>query len=291
MPLELQTLQQRIPFGPANDPAQCKPWNPPVSQFNLAWLKSSFVPFQRDRLAKVMAAIEDANKEIEKLRAGGTQPEVIGDRMANGIVLRSGIEQVMQRERRTVAQKQLLNSIIELRKPLDKIVTPILRDMERASHTAETLAERVFNKESCLARATLTSAGDRASFAALKANYAVMLKGLAPIELFYMAQRCLDDGSPEALPLLDSIRVENFGRSKSDRAFLNAALLALAVVPEFNEAQPLLEEVKQCHKQALLAWAAFANATNGVSTMKIAMGLNKFNVKDPDPNDPYQDLG
>jgi hypothetical protein len=193
----------------------------------------------------------------------------------------------MQQERRTIAQRQLLNDIIEIRKPLDLTVVPVLRDLSRASFTADTLRERIFSKEACLSRASLAGL-DRAGFARLKADYKTMLHDLAPIELFAAAQRALDDGSADSLPFVDAIRVENFRRPKESRAFLNAKLLELANVPEFTESQGLLDEVKNCNQQALLLWAQFQDHSSRVSTMKMALGMSKLGVKDP--NDPYADL-
>jgi hypothetical protein len=286
--LELQNLQNRVPFGPANDPAQCVPWDPPVTRFDLAWLKGPFITLQRDRLTKMTAAIASTNQEIEKLRAEATHPiEAIGLRQANGNILKTGSDVMAERTLRTHAQDQIVRGILALRRPLELVVVPLLRNMDRASQTADTLRQRIFSKEACLSRATLgglTGAG----FAQLKANYAAMLCNLAPIELFAYAQRALDDGSADSLPILDSIRLENFRRKKDDRAFLNAKLLELANIPEFNEAGPLLDEVQAIHKQALLLWAQFANDTSRVSSMKLAVGLAKLGVKDPD--DPYADL-
>jgi hypothetical protein len=111
---------------------------------------------------------------------------------------------------------------------------------------------------------------------------------LAPIELFAAAQRQLDAGDPDSLCFLDAIRTENFRRPKESRAFLNSALLQLAVIPEYNESQPLLDEIQGIHQQALLLWAQFANDTSRVSSMKIAMGVSKLTTKDP--TDPYADL-
>jgi hypothetical protein len=287
--LELQNLQSRVPFGPASSPAECAPWPQPVSAFNLSWLKGTFVVDQRNRLGRVTTAIAATNVEIEKLRKEASAPIEVGQRQTNGIVLRSGSDVAMERTLRTHAQNQIVRGIVALREPLEKTVLPLMRDIDRASQTSDTLRQRVFSKEACLSRASLTKiAGDRAAFAQLKADYAAWLKCLAPIELFNMAQRCLDDGSPEALPLLDSIRLENFRRPKDSRAFLNAKLLELAQIPEFTEASSILDEVQLIHKQAQLLWATFVNDTSRVSIMKMSLGLNKTGTKDP--NDPYSDL-
>jgi hypothetical protein len=43
-------------------------------------------------------------------------------------------------------------------------------------------------------------------------------RGRRRLELFAYAQRGIDDGSAESLPLLDSIRLESFRRKKDNRA-------------------------------------------------------------------------
>lgn len=278
-----QALTARVPFGPANDPGACAPWPQPVSAFNLSWLKGVFVIDQRDRLAKVTSAIASANGEVDKLRAAFTFTKPAGLRAPNGNVLLTGEDHAAARTIRTHAQNQLVHTITLLREPLDKVITPIIRDMARASFTCDTLRARVFNKESCLSRASLTGL-DRAGFAALKANYATMLE---PIELFAYAQRCLDDGSAESLPLLDSIRLENFRRKKDDRAFLNGKLLSLANIPEYNEAGPLLYEVQNASEQAQLLRAQFNGDTSRASLMKMSLGLGKLSTADP--QNPYAD--
>ncbi|MGH9641955.1 MAG: hypothetical protein ACRD3Q_05975 [Terriglobales bacterium] len=126
--LQLENLQGRVPFGPATDPAQCAPWPKPVSAFNLSWLKSTFVTDQRDRLARVKDAIGKANAEIEKIRAGGTVPAIVGQRQPNGNILRSGDDLAAERSLRTHAQKQLVSEIIEIRQKLDPVVPPILHE-------------------------------------------------------------------------------------------------------------------------------------------------------------------
>lgn len=267
-------LLPRVPFGPAGSPGEQAPWPVPVSAFNLSWLKGTFVPSQRDRLAKVTDAITAANTQIEKLRSQATAPIEVGTRQPNGNVLRSGNDAQLERTLRTHAQRQTVDAIIRIRQDLDPTVPPILRDMARASLTADALRQRVFDKLSCLSRCSLTGL-DRAGFAALKANYAAILKDLAPIELFNFAQRCIDDSSAESLPLLDSIRLENFRRKKDDRAFMNARLVDLVNVPEFNEAQPLLDDVQAINKQALLVWAEFHDQAGRANLLRTGVGLTK----------------
>jgi hypothetical protein len=270
--MSLQLLP-RIPFGPSDsDPEQCGPWSPPVSQFNLSWLKNTFVISQRDRLAKVTDAVAKANTEIEKLRAQGTRSIEVGQRQPNGVVLRSSNDTQLENALRTHAQMQLVRDVIALRQPLDLTVIPIIKDMNRASLVCDTLRNRVFDKISCLARATLTGVKP-AELAAYKASVMCTIHNVAPIELNRMIQAALDDGGGDSLPLLDCLRMENFARPKDQRGADNARLLALANVPEFNEAGPLLDEVQNCYQQATLLWAQFGQHSSRASLMKMSVGL------------------
>lgn len=286
--LQLENLTARIPFGPLNDPAQCTDWNPPVSQFDYKWLSGSFVPQQRDRAARVTSAIAEAHKEIEKIRAQAASPATVGDRLPNGVVLRTANSLAAERIVRTNAQQQLVRDIIVVRNKLDPTVPPILRDMERASLAADTLKQRVFDKISCLARANADMKA--ADLMAYKAATIAVVHHVAPIELNRMIQACLDDGSPLSLVTLDVLRMENFARKRDDRAADNARLIALVRVPEFDKAQPLLQEVQDLNKQALLAWAQFKDHSGRVNIMKMSMGLTK-EFPAADPNNPYADLG
>ncbi len=280
-------LLPRIPFGPADgDPEQCAPWNPPVSQFSLSWLKGTFVPAQRDRLARVTDAVTKANTEIENLRGKGTRPE-LGQRQANGVVLRSSNDAELEQRLRVHAQQQLVRDIIALRQPLDLTVIPIIKDMNRASLVCDSLRFRVFDKISCLARASMLDMKP-VELMAYKASASRVIHNVSPVELNRMIQACLDDGGGNSLPLLDCLRMENFSRVKAERGGENAVLIALAQVPEFNEAQPLLDEVQNCYKQATLLWAQFGNHSSRVSLMKMSVGLAK--VSRVDAQDRYGDM-
>jgi hypothetical protein len=103
-----------------------------------------------------------------------------------------------------------------------------------------------------------------------------MLRDLSPIELTAYGQRALDDGSAEALPLLDSIRVENFRRPKSDRGFLNNSIIQLATVPEYDAANLLLTETQQINDRALIIWADFQGMTSRANLMKMDNALTQL---------------
>jgi hypothetical protein len=274
-------LLPRVPFGPANDPAQCAPWPKPVSAFNLEWLKGTFVVDQRDRLARIQAAISAANTHIEQVRLQASGPVVVGVKAPNGNILRSGNDANLEHQLRTHAKNQIVAKIIEIRNSLDKLVPPLLRDSARASLTADTLKQRVFDKLSCMSRASVSglldrTVLDRAGFAQLKSDYANMLRHLSPIELTAYAQRAIDDGSADAICLLDSIRIENFRRPKDDRGFLNASIVQLAQVPEFDAAGLLLDEVQAINKQANLLWADFLGQTNRATLLRMDNALSQL---------------
>ncbi|MBY0506444.1 MAG: hypothetical protein K2X03_21175 [Bryobacteraceae bacterium] len=274
-------LRPRVPFGPADDPASQAPWPPngiAPSTFSLEWLEKTFLHQQETRLREVNAAIADGTKRIEALRAEAAPSLIeIGQRQANGTVLRTAAEQRLQQEVASHAQKQVVHRIIGVRKELDSVVPPIINTMHRAAHSARTLSARVFDKISCLSR---FSAGLKyADLAALKASYATFLRGMAAIELNRLAQNAIDDGSVQSIVLLDCIRVENFGRKhKEDRAFENAALLQLIRVTEHDQAQPLLQQVIDHYNIAYAAWADFSGKTNRATTLRIGHALGKLSL-------------
>lgn len=283
-------LSQRIPFGPASRPGDTAPW--PVADptaFDLPWLRDQFAPQQQKRLTTVITAINDANKRIEAERAKGTRPVEtgLGTKQPNGNVVLSGDDLELARSIRTHAERQTVAAMGEIRRSLDAVVPPVLRDMLRAAATVESLSERVFSKIACLAR-SLPSGMKMAELAQLKAAYTTMLQHVSPVELHRVAQACIDDASGNSLPLLDVCRVINFGRPKDDRAFLNATLITLAQVPEFDQATPLLQSVIDANNTAQLAWAGFTREAR-MATLKVGRGLAKGQAR-TFPSDPYRDL-
>lgn len=223
-------------------------------------------------LTQVQEAIGAANTHIQKAKDEAPQAGRIGKLADNGNFLRTGDDYLLERHIRTNFAQQLVTEIVSIRNGLNKLVPPLLRDSARAIAAAETLRTRVFDKLSCMSRASLAGVTG-AGFAALKANYATMLAHLSAIELTAYAQRCIDDGGADALPLLDSIRLENFRRPKNDRGFLNNALIQLAQVPEYDTASELLDEVVQIDKTANLIWADFLGQTDRSNMIKMANAL------------------
>ena len=266
-------LLPRIPFGNPSRPDEQSPWPgiPPL-QFDLAWLQRDFAPAQQARLKQITDAIAAANQKIEQVRARATNGFELGQPTKNGVVLRTGAETRLMQEVQTHAQRQVVDQIIKIKNAVDPVALPVLRDMQRASLTAGTLAERVFSKIACLGRA---NAGLKfQELATLKASYMAMLAHIAPIELHRIAQACLDDASANSLPLLDCCRMVNFQRSRDDKSFLNATIVSLAQVPEYDTSQPLLQSVIDANNTAVQQWAVFKRDDRG-ATLKIVQGLGK----------------
>ena len=117
-----------------------------------------------------------------------------------------------------------------------------------------------------------------ARLGALKADYSEALDKTEPIELAKIAQRAIDDGSAQSLVLVDCLLRENFRRPRSERNFLNANLLDLVNIPEFNEADPLLRQVVDLNNQGLTAWADFSGQVNRATTLRMGAGLGRMEL-------------
>ena len=149
--------------------------------------------------------------------------------------------------------------------------------LRRSRLAADTLRLRTFDKISCLSRTAMFGMKP-VDLAVYKASVMAVIHNVSPVELNRMIQATLDDGGGDSLPLLDRLRMENFARPKDQRCGDNARLLALANVPEFNEAGPLLDEVQNCYDQARFLWAGFAQHSSRVSLMKMSVGVRKLDT-------------
>lgn len=278
----------RVAFGPNEDPKQCAPFPTPVSKFDLAWLKGTFVVDQRNRLARVTDTIDKANADGEKVRAQILdQPIQVGTVKANGIRFQTADDAQLEQSLRTHAQRQIVQAIHEIRQNAEPVLLPLLKDMQRASLTVDTLRQRVFDKISCLSRAVMTGM-KVPELMACKASIMSIIREVSGNELNRMIQAAIDDGSGDSLPTLDCLRMENFARPKDERGAENARLITLANVPEYTEAAPLLDEVQALNQQALMAWAAFNQRYSRAAQIKLSAGLAKLGTKDP--TNPYADL-
>jgi len=259
------TLQPRIDFGG-------QPFPSVVSTFDIPWLEN-FARQQEARLTTVTTTISEGGKLVDKARAEAVNAPsmTFGDRRPNGVVLKTAQDNIDEQRFRTHAARQVLQNVIEIRNRYTSQLVPTLKDMERASITAKTLAERVFDKYSCLWRASADM--KLVDSIELRAQYATILAHSEPIELTKIAQRAIDDGSPASLILMDCVIRENFRRPRADRNFANTDLMNLVNVPEFNQAQPILKRVVDLHVQAMAAYQTFVNNTNRATQMKIASGL------------------
>lgn len=272
-------LHSRIPFGPANEPRLQQPWPFPLpSPISVDWLSSNFLPYQQGKLREVTAAIAEATRKIETIRKDASTPVTIGT-MKNGFLHRTEEEQLLLKKVERQAQRQVNHRILEIGAELDKVVPEILKHMHRMAQSAQTLSARYFDKLSCLSR---FSAGlGKLELAALKADFAVLVRDAAPVELARMAQNAIDDASPQSIVLLDVLRRENFRRvKKDDKAFSNPELLALIPVVEFNTAQPLLQQVVDIHNTALTEWLTFSNQTRRATHLRMAGELGALKLKE-----------
>lgn len=272
-------IKQRIPFGPADDPASQAPWPIPTA-FSIDWLSKIFLPFQQARLAEVTAAIAGGTTRVEAARKQAIDSRTTIGEERDGLIFRSAAEQRLQTEMNSHAERQVFKRVVDIRNDLDKTVPPIIKTMHRASQSAQTLGARFFDRISCLSR---FSAGlKNAELLALKASYAVFIRDMAPVEIARLAQNAIDDGGSnlQSIVLLDVLRCENFRRvKKDDRAFDNAKVLALIPVPEFDQAQALLAQVVDGYNQALAAWVHFTGNTARASNMRMSHALGKVSLQ------------
>ncbi len=265
---------QQLPLHPRPDFGG-QPWPSPVSEFNVNWLTQTFVPQQRARRDTVVNAVNEGNKRIDAARAAVTTP-VIGDRRKNGIVYSSPEDQQLARAARTIAERQLIQEIAAIKADVDQATIQPLKEMERAAMTAKTLAERVFDKMSCLAR--VNAGMDRRALVSFKANAAMLADSAEPIVLHKMAQNAIDTGSPEDLIAINAILNANLKVPRDQRTFMNQTLLELVNPPEFVTARPLLASVVDMHNEAYAAWAKLANHVGQASIMRIGRGLAKMKM-------------
>ncbi len=258
-------LKPRIDFGG-------QPWPSVVPEFSLSWLKSTLVPAQLARHNRILAAIKAGEAKIEAVRKDATNRlPVIGEKRPNGLVFVTAEERVLQAQIRSHAERQTALEVAQLRNSVDKACNADLLDMDRATATTKDLSERVFSKIACLSRVVADlSNKDVINF---KSGYASFIRGISAIELFRLAQEAIDEGSPLSLVKLDCIRIENFARSKDNRAFSNQVLLDLISVPEFNTASGLLNEIVDLRNAAGGEWAGFMGNIGQASLMRIQRGL------------------
>ena len=88
----------------------------------------------------------------------------------------------------------------------------------------------------------------------------------------------LDTGDPVSLVLADCVLRENFRRAVSQRSFTNQALLDKLIIPEFDLAAGLLQQVVDLYNRAGIAYANFGGKIGQASQMRISLGLSQMRL-------------
>lgn len=258
----LLPLKPRIDFGGI-------PFDPLVAEFNLTWLRGTFVPAARKHRDVIISAVTAANDRIteaqDRIRKG---MPVAGERRANGTTL---VNVQLQQAAKTIADRQIVEAIAAIKAEADAVCVPALKYLERSALTAKALNDRVFDKLSCLARVTADMRGSE--LMAYRAGVKGFVDGAEPIVLHRYAQAAIDRGRPEDLMLISAILNENLKLPKDRRAFTNSSLLDLVNPPEFLEGSNSLTQVLDLHKEAGAAYARLAGHVGQASIMRISRGL------------------
>lgn len=242
---------------------------PAVPIQTLEFLQKTFLPQQRARKDRVVSAVEDGNKRIDQARKSVTVP-VIGERKANGTVVRSAADQDLQRAAHAVASRQVVEKVSQVQREVDTVVVPVLKEMIAASDQAKVYAERHWDLWSVLRRSKGLGTGTSGFIEAmtLRAAYASMLKGCDPLELARWAQQAVD--SADAI-LADAVARENMTRN--NKSFSNQAFASRMSVPDYSAAQDTLREVVFLHQEAGAVYAGFGREIGAASIQRIALGL------------------
>ena len=251
-----------------------------TAEFSAAWLQSRFIPAQHLRRDTVVNAVNGGNRRIDEARASiAAKMPVIGERR-NGMLFKSAADQVLEQDLKKATQRQLVSEIARIKKDVDAVSTPLLKEMDRASATAKVLADRVFDKLSCLGRMKADGTTRREALT-LRATCAALVANQEPIILRKMAQNAIDGGTLEDFVLIHAILNENLKHHRARQAFTNASLVTLVNPPEFLAASPLLTAVVDLRNEAFEAWGKLANHVGQVSLMRITQGLAKRELGAP----------
>jgi hypothetical protein len=236
---------------------------------SLEFLQKTFLPSQRTRRDKVVAAVEDGTRRIDAARKSVTVP-TIGERRANGTVLRTASDQELQRAAQAVAERQVADKARQIRTEVDAIAVPLLKEMIAAADQAKVYSERHWDLWSVLRRAKGLGTGTSGFVEAiqLRAAYGAMLKGCDPLELARWAQQAVDQAD---VILADAVARENMTRD--NRPFANQALAKQLSVPDYVAAQEALRDVLRLHQEAGAVYAGFGREIGAASMQRIALGL------------------
>lgn len=257
-----------LPLKPRLDFAGI-PFEPPVSEFSLQWLKGNFVPAVRTRRDTIINAVDSANKRIdaERERIRKATP-AMGERRPNGTTVANP---QLQQAAKTVADHQIIEAIRVIKAEADNICIPALQYLQRAALTGKVLEERIFSKFACVSR--INAAMNNRDEMTFRANCKALVDGAEPITLHRIAQAAIDRSAPEDIMLLSAVLNENIKFNRDRRAFSNQSLLELLRPEEWVIASGLLAEVLDMQRQAGAAYAGLAGHVGQSSMARISRGL------------------
>jgi hypothetical protein len=268
---------------------------PPIGMLDEGQLKN-LVNVQRGRRDTVVSTLRDATGKVEARRkAAVASVPAFGDvrRVGNTETrVLTHDDQLAQQSFRSHAEKQTVRDILQIRQDTDKLLVPVLKQMNLDADRAREMSERTHDKLSILrrTRGPFSGTGSFQQAMEARATYREILRDSEPIELARWAQYCIDAGDPMSLIIADAVLRDNFTRQKVNRPFMNATLLDLLTVPEFDTAQVHLREIVMLAQEAGTAFAAFGREIGAASTRRIALGLAKQGIGLPgdQPGVPIQ---
>ena len=243
---------------------------------NLRTLSST----QKGLQAKVTSTITDASARIDKIRkaaASGPDKTALGEGRTIGttkVTMLSAADRAAIASVRSIANRQSVREISNVRDETDKVVVPVLKTMQVNANLSKQYSERHWDIGSILRRAKCAATGTSGltEAMALRQSYTAILREAHPLELSKWGQWSIDVGDTL---LQDCVARENFSRTKDDRAFGNAQFLMLCQNnnTEYTESQAVLSAIVQSAEIALTAYAAFGREIGAASLRRISLGL------------------
>jgi hypothetical protein len=230
---------------------------PQLQPFDITGLRT-FVRDQQARLNNLNKIIGTANERIAALRKAAAPPP-------------KGVSPAERQVYQTVAERQLISQIGDIRREVDKELVSVVNAMQGAADEAKVRAERHHDLFSILRNAKTGTGDGRAAVEAaqLRAAYATILESTGPVELAKWAQQAIDTG--DAI-LADAVVRECGARKQDERPFLTATLLKLLPNAEHPQAMALLNQVIDLAQQGGIAYSEFERGRYN-SVARIALGL------------------
>ncbi len=150
---------------------------PQLQPFDNTGLRT-FLRDQQARLNNLNKIIGTANERIAALRKAAAPPP-------------KGVSPAERQVYKTVAERQLISQIGEIRREVDKELIPLVKAMQGAADEAKVRGERHHDLFSILRNA---KTGPAVEAAQLRAAYATILESTGPVELAKWAQQAIDTG-------------------------------------------------------------------------------------------------